>query len=601
LFLGLLLFGFQLFSQENYEIRRIKVKGNKAFDKSALHDQLTINSTNIYKRVVKKKEPSIFSKDLIDYELIRLQNFYQSEGYLYAEASIDTLILKDRKKKKRVDVYFLIEEGEYVTVNGVHFTFLGATSEDAQSHITRKVKKNLLLQHGKRFSDGNLYNDISTINDAYIAQGYVYVNTSFSLHLDEDSNTVDITCLVTPGEICQFGEVAVIGNNYTKECYIRKQFTFQPGDRYSNRSLERMRSQIYDLQNFRIVSISPQTNYNTRLNPVPIRITIQEIPRWTSKFGVGYGTEDQFRAFADVTCRGLFGGTSRLNLFAKYSSIYPYHVRLTWTEPRFFVRKLSLAVNPFVEKINDPAYVIQRLGVNVPLTYFFNKYFSMALTYYFERVKDETDYGKASVETRGSVKSVFYNKSGISTAFTFSNADPVTSPEKGWTVTIGCKVNGYIFGGEHDYFKYWVDVRKYFKIKEFTLAFRGMGGAVITGNGVPVEDRFYSGGANSNRGWQRSMLGPLAADGSPEGGNSIIEMNVEVRHPLFWRLELAAFTDFGNVWEPSAQYNLKTLEYTVGGGLRLNTPIGPIRIDIGMPIASENKAVRFVLSVGQAF
>ncbi|MDL2308241.1 BamA/TamA family outer membrane protein [Bacteroidales bacterium OttesenSCG-928-B11] len=601
LFLSLLLVHLAVFSQENYEIRKIKFKGNKAFDKETLADQLTISSANAYQRIVKKKEASVYNKELIDYELDKLRNFYQIEGFLYAETSIDTLILKERKKKKRVDIQILIEEKSFVKVDSIRFVFLDTLTDDRKNRLKNRLLKNFALQKNKRFNENDLHNDIGLINEMYQNRGFVYVNTTFDLALDEQANTVSITYTVSPNKISQFGDVTILGNGYTKESFIRKQLTFNSGERYSKLALEKTRGQIYDLQNFRIVSISPQTNFKTKANPVPIRITIQEIPRWQSKFAIGYGTEDKFRAYADVTYRGLFGGTSRLNFFVKHSSIYPYHVSFAWTEPRFFVRKLSLSVNPYIEMIDDPAYVIQRFGVNIPVTYSFNRYFSMALTYYFERVKDQTDYSSASSGNSSEVAADFYSKSGLSGSFTFNNANPITSPEKGWTITLGSKLNGYIFGGEHNYFKYWLDVRKYFKVRKFVFAIRGMGGAIFTTDNVPVEDLFYSGGSSSNRGWKRSALGPMDANGRPTGGKSIIEMNFEVRRHLFWRIELAAFTDFGNVWWESTHYELKNLEYTVGGGIRVNTPIGPIRVDIGVPVASKNKTVRFVLSVGQAF
>jgi outer membrane protein insertion porin family len=126
---------------------------------------------------------------------------------------------------------------------------------------------------------------------------------------------------------------------------------------------------------------------------------------------------------------------------------------------------------------------------------------------------------------------------------------------------------------------------------------------------IPVEDRFYSGGSNSNRGWARSMLGPIieTQDGTsiiktPEGGKSIVEMNLEIRHPLFWQIELAAFVDAANVWSPSYHYCFNQLWYAVGGGIRVNTPIGPVRLDVGVPVVgTADRKVQIFLSVGQAF
>jgi outer membrane protein insertion porin family len=118
---------------------------------------------------------------------------------------------------------------------------------------------------------------------------------------------------------------------------------------------------------------------------------------------------------------------------------------------------------------------------------------------------------------------------------------------------------------------------------------------------IPVEDRFYSGGGNSNRGWSRSMLGPRRADGKPLGGMSILEMNFEIRHHLFWKVELAAFMDAGNVWTSSYHYRFDDLAYASGGGIRVETPIGPIRLDLGVPLWNEKKGIQFFISVGQAF
>jgi outer membrane protein insertion porin family len=131
-----------------------------------------------------------------------------------------------------------------------------------------------------------------------------------------------------------------------------------------------------------------------------------------------------------------------------------------------------------------------------------------------------------------------------------------------------------------------------------------MAGGIHSGDStgfIPVEDRFYSGGSNSVRGWNRSELGPKRESSTPLGGKSIIEANLELRQHLFWRLSGVAFIDAGNVQRNSFEYKLNELAYAVGGGLRVETPIGPIRFDVGFPVWNEKRSPQFFISVGQAF
>ena len=113
------------------------------------------------------------------------------------------------------------------------------------------------------------------------------------------------------------------------------------------------------------------------------------------------------------------------------------------------------------------------------------------------------------------------------------------------------------------------------------------------------------------RGWQRSQLGPLSRPGqTPLGGNTLFEGSTELRFPLYRLFRGAAFIDFGNVWEPPLDKafrrrdRLPGLRTAAGLGLRFDTPIGPIRLDVAGKINKQYPGEypwEFHLSVGQAF
>lgn len=588
------------FAQNNYEIRKINFKGNKTFEKTDLLNVIGIHESNFFQKRIQKKTASLYNRELLEGDIEQISRFYQSNGFLNVEVVLDSIRVNE--KKEQLDITFRITEKEPVIVSAISLSMDRAFRIDSDSMLQR-MSRQLTLVPQQRFADEALYSDFSTINTRFVNRGFVYSQTTYDLNLNPDSNKIGIDYFVSPGEIGQFGETRITGNNYVSEKSIREQLRYLDGDRYSSEKLDETRKQLYELQLFRIVSINPLSNAETRLNPIPVQITVQEMPRWQTRFGVGYGTEDKFRAFGDVTYRSLFGKTSRINIYVKHSALTPYYASLSWIEPHFFIHKLSFSVNPYIKRENEPGYDTQTFGLNFPVAYKFNDEMRASLTYYLERVAQNVEAADADIPNPED-NEYLYNKSGLSASFSYNSAKPVFSPVRGWLVNVSGKLNGYIFGSDFDYTRLMLDVRRYNRWKRFVLSTRAMFSGIYSSNMdgfIPVEDRFYSGGSNSNRGFARSTLGPKRDSGTPLGGKSILEANVEIRHPLFWRIEIAAFMDVGNVWSNAYHYRINDLVYSAGGGLRVNTPIGPIRLDVGMPLWNEKRTPQFFLSVGQAF
>ena len=307
--------------------------------------------------------------------------------------------------------------------------------------------------------------------------------------------------------------------------------------------------------------------------------------------------------FLDLNYRGFLSGARRINLYLKHSGLEPYSASLRWIQPQFFGKNSTIVLNPFLKRNSEPGYDIRVAGINVPVTYRFNPRMISTLTYYFENTKQFVETGDTlSINTDGN--KFLYDKSGLFFSSAFNNSKPQFSPTRGVNITLGFKLNGYLFGGDFSYNRLWADFRTYHEIGSVVVAFRAMAGGIKSAdsNGfIPVEDRFYSGGSNSVRGWNRAQLGPKRVSGTPKGGNSIIETSIEARYHLFWRIGGVAFLDAGNVWSKSYGFKPGDLSYAVGGGLRVDTPIGPVRLDLGVPVWNEKKSPQFFISVGEAF
>ncbi len=588
-------------AQENYEIRKITFKGNKTLEKSYLLDKMALDEVSWVEKLVTKNEPDLYSKELIDLDLKRLTRIYQSEGFLHVQTSVDPPDVNDNKQT--VKLQFNVEEGEPVVVDSVIIDITEEMAHVDNDSLLKKLNRKLNLVKGKRFRDEALDTDVQQIEDAFRSLGYAYVKAEYDLSLKPAESATGITYSVHPGPKSYFGSTSVSGNDHVTEKFIRKQLKYDEGDLYNKSRLNKTRTNLYRLQLFRVVSVLPQKEPETEKSPIPVEIYVEEAPRIDTRFGAGYGTEEKFRAFVDFNYRGFLGGARRINIYAKHSALEPYNLQLRWIQPQFLGINGSVSLNPFLKRNAEPGYNTRSYGINIPFTYLFTTSLNTKLTYYLEDVEQTVEPGDVEFTDYESDKFP-YNKSGLLLGTVFDTSEPNFSPEKGMNVSLGVKLNGYIFGGSFNYTRLWGEFRTYHEIGKVIMAYRIMAGGIAssdTSGFIPVEDRFYSGGSTSIRGWARSQLGPKRESGTPLGGKSIFESNIEARYPLFWKLSAAAFFEAGNVWKPSYTYRFNDLGYAAGGGLRVETPIGPVRLDVGFPLWSDKTSPQFFISVGQAF
>lgn len=601
IFFFLSLIHFQLFSQENYEVRKVTFTGNKTFKKDFLLEKMALKEISWLEKKFTKKEPFLYSRELMDLDLERLKRIYQSEGFIHIQTAMQPLAVNE--KKQTVKIIIGITEGGPVVTDSISMNITnGIVKLDADS-LFSKISGKLNLKEGKRFRDEALKQDTRFVEDVFRSLGYAYSSADYSLNFKPEELTTCIRYTVRPGPVSYLGETRISGNKNVSEEFLRKQLKYEAGDLYDKSLLDRTRQNLYSLQLFRVVSVLPEREPQTQKSPIPVNIYIEEAPRITTRFGAGYGTEDKFRTFLDLNYRGFLGGARRINLYLKHSALEPYSVRLRWIQPRFLGFNSSISVNPFLIRNKEPGYDTRTFGVNVPLTYQFSQTTTGKITYYLEDVQQRIEAGDTEFRNMESNK-FLYNKSGILLSGIFNNSIPSFSPEKGFNFSLGFKVNGYIFGSDFNYTRLGGNFRTYQKLGNAVLAFRLMAGGISSADSsgfIPVEDRFYSGGSNSIRGWNRSELGPKRESGTPLGGKSIFESNVEIRYPVVWRLSLVAFFEAGNVWEKSWLYDFNDLGYTAGSGLRIETPIGPVRFDVGVPLWNEKRSAQFFISVGQAF
>jgi outer membrane protein insertion porin family len=124
------------------------------------------------------------------------------------------------------------------------------------------------------------------------------------------------------------------------------------------------------------------------------------------------------------------------------------------------------------------------------------------------------------------------------------------------------------------------------------------------GGGVPIFDRLYLGGANNMRGFNFREVGPMDSQGNPIGGNSLGYITFELTFPIITRVRGAIFTDAGFVNANAYDFGTAGANVDVGIGVRLDLPIGPVRVDYGIPVVYDEfngPPGKFQFNIGYQF
>lgn len=600
-FIFLLLVSAVVSAQEDFVVRKIKFTGNKQFSNSQLKDEITIESSYWFKEKIVGKEPVYYTKKLLAEDIKRLQIFYQREGFLDVRFGKPKITIN---KKRKVILTLPIEEGIPIRISDV--SFLVDSTYTLQDVLKPIEQKKLVYQtqttHSKIFRDNAIAEDKLLISEIFSNQGYPYTTVNQQLQVDTTTHTTKVNWLINRGPLSYFGSTSILGNSRVPTKSILRQISYKQGDLWSRKKVDQTQKQIYNQGNYRVASVRTIID-SVMVDTLPMHVQINEAPRWSTRFGVGYGREDKFRAFTELQYLSFITHTGRLNFFAKHSALEPYNIYFKFSQPSFLFPFNTLSINPFILRQNEPGFKLDRMGYNFSFLQNISEELNTSIGFVFEDVEqDTTDIDKVP---KNIDEEVFYKKTGIVIGGIYNNSTPILDPIHGYSLSFNAKTNDIIFSHEMPFYRILTEFKTYVGLSQGTvLALKvKLGGIARTDKQsfIPNEERFYSGGSYSVRGWARSELGPKDENGKPIGGNSLFESSAEFRFDLNRQFKFTLFADAGNVWLNSFSYRLNDLHYSAGVGLKIKTPIGPAGIDFARPVFDEETSWQIHLNIGHAF
>lgn len=415
-------------------------------------------------------------------------------------------------------------------------------------------------------------------------------------HADQ---TMTVRVTVAVGDRAVFGPTTISGADRVKADYLRRHQTWDEGAAYDIAAVEETRRSLLDTGLFDTVTIAPAGEVGAD-GQVPMQVTVAETDHRSIGAGARYSTSIGPAVSAFWEHRNLFGAEERLRVEGEVS---PVQRRLggTVSKPHFLHWDQTLAVS---SEINDEAFeaydrraIEAFAGLTRRMTPELTLGAGVSLDYARISGHDEQEEDRRS------------SLVGLPLTLGYDTTDNLLDPRTGLRLAATATPYAGAYDGPVSFGKLEGEVSAYADLSgdgdtvlAGRLALGGIVGAARTG--VPPDKRFYAGGGGSVRGYGFQLAGALDDQNDPIGGNSLIEGSLEIRQKITDTIGLVPFFDVGRAHEEAMPSLEGDLFMAVGLGGRYYSPIGPVRLDIAIPLDRRkdvDDSFQFYVSLGQAF
>ena len=594
------------------EVRQITFQGNTHFSSGTLRKLMATQQRPLLPPW-RRGEP--YNPPTLDADLLRLKKHYFDHGFLETSVRVDEL--QEDAEKQTVRIVIAIDEGPRTLVTAVALDGTIPPALPPAAVLLEALPLRPKQPLTKDDFDRSKIFLLTRLRDAGYGRAQVIPRTE----VDSEQHTATVTFTLAPGSETAFGRISIRGAQQVEEQAIRHQLTIHEGQRASDKALAASADAIYSLGMFQ--AVTPRAlNPEAADEPLDVEFEVLERKPHGLQFSVGYSTTEGFRTQAEWTHRNLFAGAQQLTLLARYSSIeqrgqvrlrLPYFLaeRTAFTQTLFALNEPGTGFSAGGGVIGlsggaHPAFGLLSVGTESRVEHRFTETLSGVVGLSFSR----NEFRNVNLAALTAAEQEIAQDNTLFVQFAeaqYNTSDSLLNPTHGTVLRGRIDNSTTALISDVSFVKLVLEARHYLPLSQrLLLATRlKLGGIEPYGASteVPFNVRFFAGGPGSVRGFELNRLGPVNSEGDPIGGMSLIEGSVELRFPLFGDFGAVLFVDFGNVFASSFTYRLGDLRYAVGPGLRYNTPVGPLRLDVGVIVdrrPGENFG-RIEFSIGQAF
>jgi translocation and assembly module TamA len=416
------------------------------------------------------------------------------------------------------------------------------------------------------------------------------------------ADALDVSYTVTPGPRVDIGTITVDGLKRVNDSYVRRRLLLHPGERYNPDAIEKARQDLAAQGVFSAVRIT-LANQPGPDGTVPVTVDVTERPRHVVNLGAAYSTDLGGSLTASWTDRNVFGNAETLTLAASATELggtaskQPgYNVGPTFTIPDWLRRDQSLTLTASALKEYLQAYDRTAFTAGATISRKIGPDWTASVGLAAEQAKIlqedvSRNYTLLQVPLTASYDSahaLFDPTHGIKASATLTPTESLSSPSATFVIA---QISGAT------YLNLGAPGRS-------VLAVRALVGSVAGGTTfeIPPDQRFYAGGGGTIRGYRYQSVGPQFADRNPVGGTAIDVASVEFRQRFGESYGAVVFVDAGQVGTGSMPFS-GALRVGAGIGARYYTALGPLRVDVALPLNKQKggDTLEAYIGLGQAF
>ncbi|GMV94091.1 MAG: hypothetical protein AMXMBFR82_38690 [Candidatus Hydrogenedentota bacterium] len=413
--------------------------------------------------------------------------------------------------------------------------------------------------------------------------------------VDHGNRTLDVTYIVEPGPSAVFGTTQIEGLDAVKEETVRRAIEWREGQPYDARVVNETQERLYDQNLFSLVRITTADGV-TDEGLIPMHIKVAESKHRTITLGAGFDTDAGPNARASWEHRNIRQLGHQLTLKGDLSrdrqEFSARYLVPGWKREdqnlRWELKLGQESVEAYDSTRFETGVTVERklgprwtAGAGVAFKYSMQE----------QRRLDET-YHLLSFPVYG----------------VMDDRDDSMNPTEGKRLDLRAEPFIEVTDPALSFLRGTVEWRGYHALDEegyWVIAARVKLGAMLGTDvdNIPPDERFYAGGGGSIRGFAYKTVSPLKG-GDPTGGASLVEVSVELRRRITEQIGVAVFVDGGNAYSSAFPDFAEELRWGVGAGIRYFTPLGPLRVDVAVPVNARSElddSFGVYVSFGQAF
>ncbi len=562
-----------------------------------------------------------FDQFLVSTDEERLRGFYLRRGYFDVRV---TSSADDQGDK--VVVTFRIDEGPRARVLRVDIVGLPDDPE-----IDRERLLEILgLEPGDHFR----YEDYELAKPLLVQEleraGYAHATLDAGVAADRIRHEAIIRLRFDPGPLSQFGQVTLVGVSGHLADAARARIRFDEGDRYSITRLEETQAVLYEMGRFSVVRVDPDRTVRGPVVPVTIRVALAE--RNELRLGGGFGVDpESFDVHGRAGYR-IAGWprpliTSRLELRPALVMIRQDRELEPRVEALAGMERLDLLRVPLLRADAEVSfsYLVWeaytsvgprvQLGLRYPVL-LPELHLGAAWNFRMLDFRDIHPVIDATTAESLGLDVDTYRLGFFEQSLIVDLRDSPIGTRRGLYGELRVEEGTVAAGGTFSYLRLTPELRGYLPLPARVVIAGRLRVGGLRGD-LPITQRYFSGGASSHRGFGERRLAPVVTgtvDGEERsvvvGGGGLVESNFEIRAPLGtvrkFPIGGVLFVDGGDVDQRLRDIDVGNLHWAAGGGLRVHTPVGPLRVDLGYRLNRVDgldplERLAFHLNIGEAF